>query len=149
MSQAITELLSELKQTWHSTIPVSEFMQICPESYLDNQFFVTAPLAPNINLHQTMFAGSIYTLMTLTGWGAVWINQRLSRVEGDIVLAKADIRYLAPVTGSPVAKVDWPRVDMKALAQGQRVKVALTVKLYCEDSCCAEFEGTYVSLPVG
>ncbi|MCG9697854.1 thioesterase domain-containing protein [Shewanella sp. Isolate11] len=148
MTPSIAELLTELKQTWHCTIPVSEFMQICPESYIEQQFSVNAPLAPNINLHHTMFAGSIYTLMTLTGWGAVWLNQQLAQVQGDIVLAKADIRYLAPITQSPVAKVTWPQVDMSVLKQGRRVKVTLTVKLYCDDNCCAEFEGTYVSLPL-
>jgi hypothetical protein len=65
------DLLSQLEHTWHSTIPASEFMQIKPTCFVNNQLVVTAPLGPNLNLHQTMFAGSIYTLMTLTGWGLV------------------------------------------------------------------------------
>ncbi|MCZ4337949.1 thioesterase domain-containing protein [Shewanella colwelliana] len=140
-------LLTQLQATWHRTIPVSQFMQITPEAYRDGTFSVSAPLAPNLNLHDTMFAGSIYTLMTLTGWGAVWLNQRLSEVEGDIVLAKADIRYLAPVDANPVAKVSWPEVDLTVLAEGQKAKVNLSVELYSGDRCCAKFEGTYVSLP--
>lgn len=147
MPLRMTERLIQLGEIWHNTIPVSEFMQITPESYHDDTLSVSAPLAPNINLHHTMFAGSIYTLMTLTGWGAVWLNQGLCQVEGDIVLAKADIRYLAPVGAKPVAKVRWPDADLSGLAKGRKVKVTLQVVLYCDDKCCARFEGTYVSLP--
>ena len=145
--QQIPMLLTELGQIWHQTIPVSAFMQITPALYLNDEFEVHAPLAPNINLHQTMFAGSIYTLMTLTGWGAVWLNQQLQGVKGDIVLADAHIRYHAPVTCSPVAKVRWQGVDLSVLAKGQRAKVTLNVALYCQSVLCASFEGLYISLP--
>ena len=96
-------LLKQLQSTWYQTIPVSQFMQITPLSFSGHSFNVTAPLTPNVNLHQTMFAGSIYTLMTLTGWGMVWLQQQLAKVEGDIVLADANVRYIAPITADPVA----------------------------------------------
>ncbi|MPY26510.1 thioesterase [Shewanella psychropiezotolerans] len=145
----IDKLLSELQQTWHKTIPVSGFMGIIPVAYSDKEFLTTAPLEPNINLHQTMFAGSIYTLMTLTGWGMVWLQQSLAGLRGDIVLADAKIRYLAPIETAPVAKVTWPDVDMSVLSKGRRLKVRLEVKLYCGDTCCATFEGLYISQPKG
>ncbi|MCG9754496.1 thioesterase domain-containing protein [Shewanella insulae] len=145
--QEIQALLDELQRTWHQTIPVSAFMQIAPEAYQDKTLSVSAPLGPNINLHHTMFAGSIYTLMTLTGWGMVWLQQRLACVEGDIVLGQADIRYLAPVGESPEARVSWPETDLSVLGQGKRAKVKLEVALYCGEQCCALFQGTYVSLP--
>ncbi|WP_077755731.1 thioesterase domain-containing protein [Shewanella psychrophila] len=141
------KLLSELQQTWYRTIPVSGFMKIMPVAYSDKEFRVTAPLEPNINLHQTMFAGSIYTLMTLTGWGMVWLQQSLADLQGDIVLVDAKVRYLAPIETAPVAKVSWPDTDMSVLSKGRRLKVKLEVKLYCGDSCCATFEGLYISKP--
>ncbi len=146
-SEQIQRLLGELQRTWHQTIPVSAFMQIAPEAYREQTLRVNAPLAPNINLHHTMFAGSIYTLMTLTGWGMVWLQQRLTGVEGDIVLGQADIRYLAPVGESPQARVSWPETDLSVLGRGKRAKVKLEVALYCGEQCCAQFQGTYVSLP--
>ncbi|ABM01604.1 thioesterase domain-containing protein [Shewanella amazonensis] len=140
-------LLQELADTWHSTIPLSAFMQICPRRYDGIQFEVSAPLEPNINLHHTMFAGSIYTLMTLTGWGMLWLKQREAGVEGSIVLADAAVRYLAPVRGAPLARVSWSGDDIMPLATGRRVKVTLVVELWCEGELCASFEGRYVSLP--
>ena len=147
LTHTITQLLNQLGQTWHSTIPASAFMQITPLSYCEGEFQATAPIEPNINLHQTMFAGSIYTLMTLTGWGAVWLNQQLAGVTGDIVLADAHIRYLAPVTCNPVAKVQWPEVDLSPLQRGRRIKLKLEVQLYCGNGLCVVFEGLYVSAP--
>ncbi|QFU24840.1 thioesterase domain-containing protein [Shewanella eurypsychrophilus] len=147
MPENIDKLLSELQQTWHRTIPVSGFMKIEPVSYFNKEFRVTAPLEPNINLHKTMFAGSIYTLMTLTGWGMVWLQQSLAGLEGDIVLADAKVKYIAPIEAAPVAKVSWPQVDMSVLSKGRRLKVMLEVKLYCDNTCCAIFEGLYISKP--
>lgn len=143
----IASLLSHLKQVWHSTIPASEFMQVTPVRYNQGEFCATAPLPPNINLHHTMFAGSIYTLMTLTGWGAVWLQQQLAGVEGDIVLADAQIRYLAPVMSTPRTKVCWPEVSLAPLARGGRVKVKLSVELHTDDGLCATFNGLYVTSP--
>lgn len=139
--------LAKLTDTWHKTIPVSEFMQIAPVAFDGELLIVSAPLAPNINLHNTMFAGSIYTLATLTGWGMVWLQQSLAKVEGDIVLAEGQIRYLAPIDVNPVAKTDWPGVDISVLERGRRLKVKLEVKLYCGEKVCAIFTGLFISQP--
>lgn len=154
-------LIQQLETTWHQTIPLSEFMQVSVSNFVPasvnqasaSQLVTTAPLAPNINLHNTMFAGSIYTLMTLTGWGMVWLQQQLAGQQGDIVLADAQVKYLAPVTHQPMAKVIWPSdkevpIDLTALSRGKRVKVSLTVELRCQDTLCATFTGVYVSMPI-
>lgn len=148
MMIAEQSLLAQLQQTWHQTIPLSQFMAVEPLSFSDNEFKVTAPLGPNINLHQTMFAGSIYTLMTLTGWGMVWLQQQRAQVCGDIVLADAHVRYLAPVTAQPIAVVRCSHIDLSPLSRGKRVKIPLTVELFCADKLCAQFEAKYVSLPL-
>lgn len=142
-----SSLLKQLQKTWYQTIPASQFMQITPLEFSKHGFSVTAPLAPNVNLHQTMFAGSIYTLMTLTGWGMVWLQQQLAKVEGDIVLADANVRYIAPVTVAPIAKTTWVDADLSALQRGKRVRIGLTIELWCADKRCAVFEGRFVSLP--
>src|SRR5690606_33798775 len=57
----------QLSQTWQDTIPLSQYMQLSLARFDGNELRCAAPLAPNVNLHQTMFAGSIYALATLTG----------------------------------------------------------------------------------
>ncbi|GGP43718.1 thioesterase domain-containing protein [Shewanella saliphila] len=147
IGSGFSELLSQLQNTWHSTIPLSQFMQVKPLSFSGTELQVTAPLAPNINLHNTMFAGSIYTLMTLTGWGMLWLQQQRLTLQGDIVIADASVKYIKPITAEPVAKVIWPNTDISSLAEGVRAQVMLDVGLYCDDLLCAAFTGHYVSIP--
>ena len=147
LDRDIQALLKRLEQTWHKTIPVSRFMEIKPLAVEDGILNVTAELPPNINLHQTMFAGSIYTLCTLTGWGAVWLAQELAGLRGDIVLGHADIKYLAPVTDSPIARVQYSNIQADCLAEGSKLKQVLQVTLTCGDRECARFIGTFFSIP--
>lgn len=161
------EWLAQLQQIWHETIPVSKFMQITPLGFDGTSLTVTAPLAPNINLHHTMFAGSIYTLMTLTGWGMVWLQQKAQGVEADIVLADAKIKYRAPVTTAPISQVIWPVVteeqvedqtkcqaaktsisgaDVADLYTNGKISHHLEVHLYSGKTRCATFHGRYVSI---
>ncbi len=141
-------ILKELTATWYETIPLSEFMQVSADTFEEQTLSVSAPLAPNINLHQTMFAGSIYTLMTLTGWGLVWLKLKQHKVSGDIVLAKADVRYIAPIHGQARALVTWPNIDLSGFEKSRRLKCPLLVELYCADKLCASFKGVYVATPV-
>ncbi|WP_418357649.1 MULTISPECIES: thioesterase domain-containing protein [Shewanella] len=147
IGSSFSDLLFQLQNTWHSTIPLSQFMQVKPLGFSGTELQVSAPLSPNINLHNTMFAGSIYTLMTLTGWGMVWLQQQRLAVHGDIVLADANIKYIKPIIADPVARVIWPNTDMSGLTEGKRIKVTLEVGLYCNEQLCAAFTGHYVSLP--
>lgn len=161
------EWLAQLQQTWHETIPVSEFMQITPLSFDGTRLIVTAPLTPNINLHHTMFAGSIYTLMTLTGWGIVWLQQKAQGIEADIVLADAKIKYRAPVTTAPISQVIWPaftKGQIEDQTEGQATETSISdrdfadlysrgkishhleVHLYSGKTRCATFNGRYVSI---
>jgi thioesterase domain-containing protein len=165
--QPYRDLLDELQQTWQQTIPLSEFMQIVPLSFDGEALMVTAPITPNINLHKTMFAGSIYTLMTLTGWGMVWLQQKRIGIEMDIVLADAKIKYHAPVNNAPVSQVVWPTLPKGKIEQhidGQsmedsimnrsfaglhrhgKISHHLEVHLYSGKTRCATFNGRYVSL---
>ena len=88
-----------LQQKIRESIPLSEAMQFTIES-LDNEAIrVTAPLEPNINIHGTGFAGSIYSVAVLTGWALATHILEDAGLEAELVVAKAEIRYRAPVTG--------------------------------------------------
>ena len=141
-------LVQQLTEEWRRTIPVSQFMQIKPLEYANNVFKVSAPLEPNINCHNTMFAGSLSSLATLTGWGAVWLEQKLQQVDGNAVLADGHIRCFAPVSGSVIAQVTVEKMDLSRLKLGKKQLINLQVEILCNDKVCAVFEGTYVSLPL-
>lgn len=140
---------ADLSETWRQTIPLSQFMQLNIASFDGNEFLCTAPMAPNINLHQTMFAGSIYTLATLTGWGMLYLQLRALGLHGDQVLANADIRYIKPVTTEPAARCVLQHCvgDLTSLAEGRKAVQKIQVHILSAGEVCAEFNGRYAVLP--
>lgn len=142
--------VQELVQTWQQAIPLSEFMQLQVQSFDGNQLQCCAPLAPNKNPHHTMFAGSIYSMAALTGWGMVFLQLKALGLQGDIVLADAQIRYQAPVKQAPAARVDLLQLkgDLSPLARGLKVRQQLKVQIMDGNSKVGEFEGRFVVLPV-
>lgn len=138
-----------LQHTWHSTIPLSAYMQLTIADFNGYQLQCSAPLAPNINLHHTMFAGSIYTLATLTGWGMLYLQLQSMGLSGAQVLADANIRYLKPIKSTPqaICRLAEVRGDLTALAKGRKVQQQIPVELYCAGELCAKFTGRYAVLP--
>jgi thioesterase domain-containing protein len=137
-----------LQDVWHETIPLSKAMNI-QISYFDGKELIAhCDGGFNKNLHNTMFAGSIYTLATLSGWGWVYLQLQQQQLKGDIVLAKADIKYHAPIAGIGYAKVVAESVsgDFTRLTLGKNARVNLTVHLYSGEDIAATFTGSYAVL---
>lgn len=140
-----------LQDIWHETIPLSKAMDL-QISYYDSFQLVTHCDADfNQNLHHTMFAGSIYTLATLTGWGWIYLALKESQanLDGDIVLAEANIRYHAPIKGLAYGQVIQEDVSgqFDNLAQGKKARINLSAHVYCGDNIAATFKGCYFILP--
>ncbi|GLX78083.1 GNAT family N-acetyltransferase [Thalassotalea insulae] len=138
-----------LQNTWHSTIPMSKAMNIAI-SYYDGSKLAThcEPLF-NKNLHNTMFAGSIYTLATLTGWGWVYLQLANNHCQGDIVLADASIKYIAPVAGvaSGQTNNEVASGECAPLLKQQKARFNVEVNIYSGDKVAAKFTGKYVVIP--
>lgn len=139
----------DLQRVWHEGIPISKAMGIHIYQYTGRMFEVHAPLASNINVHNTMFAGSIYTLATLTGWGMVQLQLQETGMQGSIVLGKADIEYKKPLKDNPRAVCNLLDVEghFESLKTGKNAKLKLTVAVYDGDDFVALFTGVYFVLP--
>lgn len=138
-----------LQHTWHNTIPLSAYMQLNIDNFDGYQLQCSAPLAPNINLHHTMFAGSIYTLATLTGWGLLYLQLQSLGLSGAQVLAEANIRYFKPIRTAPqaICRLAEAKGDLTALSKGRKVQQQIRVELHADGELCAEFNGRYAVLP--
>ena len=86
-----------LTQKIHDAIPLSAAMQFSIDSLSQDEIRVSAPLEPNINIHGTGFAGSIYSLAVLSGWALCTHIMDELAMDGDLVVGKAEISYRAPV----------------------------------------------------
>ncbi|MCH8536528.1 MAG: bifunctional GNAT family N-acetyltransferase/hotdog fold thioesterase [Alkalimonas sp.] len=138
----------QLQQNWHRQIPLSDFMQLNIAQFDGTELRCEAPLPPNINLHGTMFAGSIYSLATLTGWGLLHLQLQSLELEADLVLADASIRYLRPVKLHPQARCSLLNAsgDLLALQRKQHASQRHQVEIYSGDKVAAVFEGHYKAL---
>ncbi|VDY46783.1 acetyltransferase [Salmonella enterica subsp. enterica serovar Daytona] len=87
------------------------------------------PETGNQNPHHTVFAGSLFSLATLTGWGLIWLMLRERHLGGTIILADAHIRYSKPISGKPNAVADLGSLsgDLDRLARGKKARVQLQV----------------------
>ncbi|MBN7819366.1 YiiD C-terminal domain-containing protein [Bowmanella yangjiangensis] len=138
-----------LQDTWYETIPISEQMGIKLYQYTGRTLEVRASLNKNINLHGTMFAGSIFSLATLTGWGMLYLQLKEKQLDGEIVLGDADIHYHKPVSMQPRALCNIESVSGKfdTLAKGKKSPFKLVVELHDGHNAVAEFRGVYWILP--
>jgi thioesterase domain-containing protein len=148
------ELAQSLQDIWHTTIPLSKAMEL-QISYYDGEKLMTYCDADfNQNLHHTMFAGSIYTLATLTGWGWVYLALQAKQKEhnnlrGDIVLAEANIKYHAPIKGLAYGQVIQKDVSgqFDKLLEGKAARIKLVAHVYCGEKIAATFQANYAVLP--
>ena len=139
----------ELQQTWHDTIPISQVMGIRIYQYTGNLFETRAALNPNVNLHGTMFAGSIYSLATLTGWGMLHLMLKDEGRRGAIVLGDGNIHYHKPVSQQPgaIVRLDDIEGDFSALDRGEKARLTVKVEVRDGERPVAEFTGLFVILP--
>jgi thioesterase domain-containing protein len=143
------EWCAELQERWAEQIPISEKMAIKISQYTGYQFECCAQLNPNLNPHNTLFAGSAFTLTTLTGWGMAWLLMRERGLEGDIVLVDSRIRYRKPVTQSPVAYTSLDDIsgDLDRLESGRKARIVVNVTIRSGDVDAVTFIGTYMLIP--
>lgn len=148
-SGQLSELSQALQSTWHATIPMSKAMNIEVASFNGDQLITSADLLFNKNLHNTMFAGSIYALATLTGWG--WVHLELSQrgLKGDIVLADGHIHYQKPIEGVGIAQVLKQNVqaNLEVIEKGKKPRFTIEVSVLNGEQVAAKFTGIYVVMP--
>ncbi|RUO79933.1 GNAT family N-acetyltransferase [Idiomarina tyrosinivorans] len=142
------EWCAELQNEWQQKIPISDAMAIKIHQYTGRVFETRAQLSRNINVHNTMFAGSIYSQATLTCWGLLHLQLQERGLPGSIVLADGQIKYRKPVTEDPraLAKLADIQGDFSDLEQGQNAHLLIRAEVLSEERPVAEFTGRFVVL---
>jgi thioesterase domain-containing protein len=140
---------AELQRTWHEQIPITEHMGIKLYQYTERTIETRASLNKNVNLHGSMFAGSIFSQATLTGWGMIFLQLKQKGLEGEIVLGDGNIHYHKPVTMKPraICNIENFKSKFELLQKGKKCPVDLKVEIHDGDTAVAEFSGKYWVLP--
>ncbi|WP_087023266.1 bifunctional GNAT family N-acetyltransferase/hotdog fold thioesterase [Thaumasiovibrio subtropicus] len=144
------EWCAELQQRWSESIPISEKMGMKINQYTGYRFEVGALLNANLNPQGTMFAGSIFSMATLAGWGFMWMLMKERGLSGEIMLVDSHIRYHQPVAERPRAVVGLDNMsgDLDRLERGRKVRVSLDIAVYSGDEVVTRFTGDYLILPL-
>lgn len=134
----------------HREIPLTAAMQIDTVEFDGKRLSLHAPLAPNLNDKGTGFAGSTSGLATLSGWCVItlWLQSR--GIEADVMIARSEIDYRAPLLDDLQTDVELP--DEQVLAEFEarlqnrgRARLPLVVKLGDPLNPVLELSGDYAA----
>jgi thioesterase domain-containing protein len=144
----LDELGRELQSAWRREIPLAAALAIEVASCTREELVVRAPLAPNRNLHGTAFAGSLFSICVLAGWGATWLALKQRDFRGAIVVADSRIRYRKAVSGDILCscRPDLAVVEQRlaGFATSGRATLPLACTIDQDDKRAVAFDGEYV-----
>ena len=109
--------VANLQHRIHAGIPLSRAMGFRITELAETRIIVEAPLDPNINVHGTGFAGSLYALGILTAWGLAAHVIMHSGLVADLVVAEANIRYRAPLRKDIACRCTAPEEAVQAFVE--------------------------------
>ena len=138
----------QLQQARYEHIPLSEKMGVRISQYTGQRFVTTMPEIGNQNPHHTLFAGSLFSLATLTAGAdlaaAARAPSRRHHHSGGRAhsLQQTDHRQAAGGGGSRLAERRFG-----ASGARRRARVHAEVHLFGDEDKGAVFEGTYMVLP--
>ena len=141
-------LCEELTATWHREIPIVGAMGAAVDNYDGRALTVRTPMQPNRNVHGTTFAGSLYSVCVLTGWGAVWLALRERGLDGTIYAAESAVQYRKAVAGDFVCRcvteVEALDAGIRELKEAGRASFDLACTIDHDGKRAVAFTGRYV-----
>lgn len=144
---ADTKALCEQLQTiWHEQIPLSKAMQMQITDFDGDVLTTQASLEPNVNVHGTAFAGSLYAIHALTGWGMMHLQLKLNALDASIVIASGQIKYAKPVAEDIAVRCSFGEhlAELEKLKVTGKGRFPLTCGVLLADgSRAGEFSGIY------
>ncbi|MCM2681009.1 bifunctional GNAT family N-acetyltransferase/hotdog fold thioesterase [Echinimonas agarilytica] len=143
------EWCDSLAAMWRDQIPLSAQMGVTVDDYTGESLKVTAPVTPNVNLHGGMFAGSLYAMGCLTGWGLLYLMLKERNITARIMLVNGDIRYVSSVVGHAVAEASRKEIEgsIWPLIRDKKVVMKVPVNLYSGEQLAAQFTGKFILYP--
>jgi len=129
-----------LEQAIRQGIPISAQMDFKVKELHPQKIIVTGGAEQNINVHQTAFAGSLYSICTLAAWGLVYSKLPAGT---SLVMEKASIEYLRPVKGDIIASAylsaESAHSMLEELQQNKKARLKLPVEVDCKEKRAVNF----------
>ena len=142
---------TELEQFVHRNVPLSQAMQVGVEAIDADRLVLSAPMAPNLNQHGTIFGGSAATLGVLAAWSLLHTRLMRQAVHCKLVVQRSAMEYEAPMSGTftatatLAAAADWGKFIDAFHAHG-KARIAALAVLQSAGRRAALFTGEFVAV---
>ena len=141
-----------LRSYLHDHIPLSRAMDVEVLEASADHVLLEAPLAPNINMHGTMFGGSAATLALLAAWSVMHLKLEAEGIAAQLVIHRTGTEYFLPIEGRARATArlddaDWPSFRHTFERRG-RARLTVTSDLLYNDQVAGRLVGEFVAISV-
>ena len=146
-----TSYIQALQATFDHEIPITREIGLRVAHYDGEQLALAAPLERNINHKSTAFAGSLNSVVTLAGWGMIWLLLKELGISATIVIQDSTNYYRRPVTRDFTAICSRPGTEQveqfaRMLREKGRARLELAATIHEQNVLVMSFQGRYVAL---
>lgn len=140
----------ELESYLREHIPLANFMQVSVVSLDRESVVVGAPLAPNINVHQTLFGGSASAIALIAAWSLLHLRMTEAGIRASLVIHRNTMTYERPIAGPFTAQAGFAGAEAWAnfvatLERSGRARITVAAKLLFAGHVAAHLEGEFVA----
>ena len=120
-------------------------MQVQVMSYQHHTLTTLTPLKHNTNIHNTAFAGSLYSIQSLTAWGVLWAELQQLNIDGSIIHAEGNIHFAKPVQEDIrcVSTLVSPQSFAQKLDEHGKVTLTMESQIQTSSEIASRFSGVY------
>ena len=138
-----------LRSYLHDHIPLSGAMGVEVVDASAGVVMLDAPLAPNLNMHGTMFGGSAATLALLAAWSVVHLRLEAEGLANQLVIHRTEMEYLRPIDGTARAvarfDADWGAFQ-RTFSRHGRARLTVTAELWFKGQVAGRLLGEFVAI---
>lgn len=141
----------QLEELLYKEIPITQALRVSVKHLSEKSISIAAPIAENKNVHNTAFAGSIFTTATLAGWSLLTNYLQENSIKASVVMAEGSIKYKKPINGDILAQSEMPASELieefiqRFQAKG-RARMELVIDLVEDDRVKAQLTGQFAAI---
>ena len=141
----------ELETYLFENIPLSRAMQVSVVSVQPESVVLSAPLAPNVNVHETVFGGSASAVALLAAWSLLYLRMVGAGVSGHLVIQRNTMNFELPISGSFTAHssfvypASWEPF-VRLLRRKGMARITMSSILVFSGQTTGRFEGEFVAV---
>lgn len=142
---------TELEHYLHTYLPLTNAMQVSVLSTAADKLVLQAPLAPNINPHQTVFGGSLAAIGTLAAWCLVYTHLAQASIKNNLVIRRSSLEYERAIASDFTATAHFVDEAQRAafiptLLETGKARIEVQTALATDAKVGVRFQGEFVAL---